>query len=287
MTGPAEPALRWVLWAGTTGLFGPVGPRIAAAAGAGYQAVSVGPSEVARLEAAGTSAAALGRRIRDAGLGVVLDPVLNWYDDRSTGSTSEFSRFSASECLRMARELGVMAISTMAHVGPGPGPPVELAAAAFGALCDRADEFGARVQLEFIPMTEIPTLAAAWPVVRQADRANGGLLFDTWHFFRGDPDFGLLAEIPGDKIFFVQLDDAAAEFTGTMLEDTRHRLLPGDGSFDLVRAVRALQEICALRWVGPEVINDELAGLPALDAARLAGDRCREVIGQAMHVPTP
>ena len=45
---------------------------------------------------------------------------------------------------------------------------------------------------------------------RYADRANGGIVFDTWHFFRGDPDFDLLATVPGDRIYCVQIDDAAA-----------------------------------------------------------------------------
>ena len=64
----------WILWAGTLGLESAVPDRIAAAVACGYSRISVSPLDVARSEEAGTSAVELGRRIRDAGLGIVVDP---------------------------------------------------------------------------------------------------------------------------------------------------------------------------------------------------------------------
>jgi len=59
-------------------------------------------------------------------------------------------------------------------------------------------------------------------------------------------------------------------------------LLPGDGSFDLVRLVRMLADIDGLASVGPEVINPELSGRPAVEAAQAACDRVRDVIAKAL-----
>ena len=60
---------------------------------------------------------------------------------------------------------------------------------------DRAALIGLDVHLEFVPMTVVSDIAIAWDMVRNADRPNGGMLFDTWHFFRGTPDFGVLAQV--------------------------------------------------------------------------------------------
>jgi sugar phosphate isomerase/epimerase len=120
-------------------------------------------------------------------------------------------------------------------------------------------------------------------MVRDAARLNGGIVFDTWHFFRGDPNYDLLASIPGDRIFGVQIDDALAQPGASMRDDTLNRLLPGDGAFDLTTVVRALADIGALTWVGPEVISPMLEAMPAVQAAQLAADRTRQVIAKALN----
>lgn len=274
---PALDDIGWVLWSGTVGLESPIPPRIEAAREGGYTRLSVSTLDVARAAERGTPPADLGRRIRDAGLEVVLDPVMNWYGG-APRADSRFARFGADEALTMAEDLQAATVTLVGQASTDLRP--EEVAGPFGAVCDRAAGFGAEVHLEFIPMTAIPDLATAWAVVRGADRTNGGLLFDTWHFFRGDPDFGLLASIPGERVLSVQVDDAAAEVRGTLSEDTRHRLLPGDGDLDLDRAIRHLDRIGALRWVGPEVISPVTEAMPAVEAARLAGDRVRALIAR-------
>jgi sugar phosphate isomerase/epimerase len=267
--------IGWVLWSGTLGLESPIPGRIEAARATGHSRLSVSPLDVARAEAQGTPPQELGRRIRDAGLGIVLDPVMNWYGG-APRAESRFARFGADEALDMAEALQAVSLTVIGQATSELA--LEEVAVPFGAVCDRAAGFGAQVHLEFIPMTAIPTLAAAWTVVAGADRPNGGLLFDTWHFFRGEPDFGVLAQIPGERVLAVQIDDAAAEVRGSMHEDTQNRLLPGDGAFDLPRAVQALDRIGALRWVGPEVISPVTAAMPPVEAARVAGDRVRDLI---------
>jgi sugar phosphate isomerase/epimerase len=269
----------WVMWSGTLGLESPVEPRIGAAAAWGYTHLSVSPLDVARLEETGTSATDLGAMIRAAGLEIIVDPVMNWYPGGGP-ARSRFSRFSPQESLRMVAELGAV---SMTAIGTGScDGDVAALAEPFGVLCDQAAELGVLVHLEFIPMTVISSLAIARQIVTGADRPNGGILFDTWHFFRGDPDFGVLADTPGDLIFAVQLDDALAEVEGTLWEDTQRRLAPGDGALDLARAVRALADIGALRRVGPEIIHPDWAAMPAVEAAALSGDKTRAVIDDAL-----
>lgn len=268
----------WVLWAGTVGLESPVPARVDAARQWGYSRVSVSPLDVARAAEQGTSAAELGRSVRDAGLEFVLDPVMNWYGG-TPPPQSRFGRFSADEALRMAEALGVVSLTVIGQ--PTSDLPIAELAGPFGQVCDRVAGFGADVHLEFIPMTVIKDVATAWQIVQGADRPNGGLLFDTWHFFRGSPDYAALRQVPGERIFAVQVNDAAAIPRASMREDTLNRLLPGDGSFDLVTAVRELDLIGGLSWIGPEVMSPALEAMPPAEAAALSGERVRALLAQA------
>ncbi len=276
--GPAGPD-GYTLWAGTVGFTSPLAERFAAAAATGCREVTLSPPDVLRAAGDGTAAAEIGRQARDLGLDLVVDPVMNWYPDREP-SPSRFAGVSTDDALRMCEALGATSLSAIATATSD--VPVPELAGYFGRLCDRAAGFGARVHLEFIPFTIVRTLRIAWDLVRAADRPNGGMVFDTWHFFRGEPEFEVLAGIPGDRIFCVQLDDAPAVPRGSLREETQHRLLPGDGALDLVAAIRALDRIGGLRRVGPEVISPDLAALPVLDAAILAMDRTRAIIDVAL-----
>jgi sugar phosphate isomerase/epimerase len=264
--------IGWVLWAGTIGLDSPIPSRVSAAQAAGYSRITVGPQDVARAEEGGTTRQELGRYLRDSGLEVVIDPVMNWCGELPPGMS--FAPFSLDEVLQISDVLGAVSLSV---IGPMTEMPVDDLIQAFGSICDRANDLGAQVHFEFMPMLATKDLEAAWRIVSAADRPNGGILFDTWHFFRSNPDFELLESLPGDRIFAVQVADAHAE-AGDINQETFNRLLPGEGALDLVRVVSTLDRIGGLRWVGPEVISPATEAMPPAEAARLAGGRIRDLI---------
>jgi sugar phosphate isomerase/epimerase len=267
--------IGWVLWSGTIGLESPMEARVAAAQAAGFTRVTVGPHDVARAEEQGTKPDDLGRYLHDAGLDIVMDPVMNWYGDPSGGT--KFTPFSLDEVLSISETWGVVSINVL---GPMHDMPLQELVGPFGRICDRAADLGAQVFLEFMPMLGVKDLAGAWAIVQGAERPNGGILFDTWHFFRSNPDFALLETVPGDRIFAVQIADGPTEVQTSVEEETFNRRLPGDGSLDLDRVVRTLDRIGGLRWVGPEVISPLTQAMDPADAARLAGDRVRELIAR-------
>src|SRR3954451_19723926 len=279
MTMASAQARRWVLWAGTVGFDSTLPERFAAAAETGCDAVTLSPPDVVRAAQSGSSAGQIGRRASEYGLQLIVDPVMNWYPD-STPSPSRFAGVSAEDAVRMCAEIGADTFSAIA-TNSSDVPIAELAHW-FGELCDRAADFGAQVHLEFIPFTIVGDLRTAWDIVRIADRSNGGLVFDTWHFFRGTPDHDLLADVPGDRILQVQIDDAPRVPDGPLRQETQRRLLPGDGELDLVRVVRELAAIGALQRVGPEVISPDLAAMPIRSAAALALGRSRAVVSEAL-----
>jgi sugar phosphate isomerase/epimerase len=274
--GPDD--LRWVLWAGTLGMERPVSDRVDAALKAGFACVSIGPLDVARAAAEGISVERLGRSIRDAGLEITMDPLMGWCSDAPL--PGPYAVFAFEDLFRMCEALQVVAMTVFGPFQEGEATRDELTER-FAAVCNRAADLGARVQFEFMPLTVVKDIAAAWAIVEAADRANGGLVFDTWHFFRGNPDFSTLEQVPGDRIFAVQVADAAAEVRGSLAEDTFNRRMPGDGVLDLAGAIRALDRIGGLHTVGPEVISPVTAAMPPVDAARLGRTRVRDLVASA------
>jgi sugar phosphate isomerase/epimerase len=267
----------WVLWAGTIGLESSINARIDAALAAACTRVTVGPADVLESDLRPEE---LGHSLRDVGLDVVLDPVMNWYGGAPMPGAGRYAELGTDEALVMAEVLGAVSISVIGPFVPDEVPAAELSER-FAEFCDRAAGFGAQVHLEFMPMSAVADLTTAWPIVRDADRPNGGIVLDTWHFFRSNPDMALLEQVPGDRIFGVQVADALAEPTTPAFEETFNRLLPGDGDLDLMGVLRILHRTGGLRWVGPEVISPALAALAPADAARLAGDRTRILVADA------
>jgi len=265
----------WVLWAATIGMESPIPARVEAARAAGFTRLTMSPADVARSTDTGMTTKELGRSIRDAGLEIVLDPVMNWYG--GTPPAGAMGNFSLDDVLRMSEALAAVSITVLGPFRQDECSLEELSNR-FGMVCDRMNDLGAQVQIEFMPISAITDLATAWEIVERADRSNGGLLFDTWHFFRGNPDFSLLERVPGARIFGVQVSDAAAELRGSLAEDTFHRLMPGDGCFDLLRLLEVLDRIGGLGWIGPEVLSPVTQAMPPVEAARVAGDRVRALI---------
>jgi sugar phosphate isomerase/epimerase len=133
-----------------------------------------------------------------------------------------------------------------------------------------ARDAGARTCVEFLPWTGIPDLATAWALVEPLG-PDAGVLIDAWHWQRqrGGPNLPLLASIPGDRIGYVQLCDAAPGDSTDMMEAMAGRLLPGDGVVDFAPLVQTLRQIDAHPFVATEVFNPGLlAELGINDFAR-------------------
>lgn len=262
-----------ILWAGTIGLGRPVADHVDAAAAAGAPAISVNVDQFDELDATGPEVRAAAAYASERGVSVcVLDGLFSWLP-LGSGRLAARSR-AMPEVMRLAQALGAAYVNALV---PPLGLDDQALAEHFASACDAAAEVGCGVSLEFSPIGGLADLAQALRVLHLAGRRNGGILFDSWHFFRGDPDFSTVAALREGEIVAVQLSDAVAEVQGSLWEDTlHHRRLPGDGVFDLGRVVRALRSTGSLVRVGPEVFSDELHRLGPEEAARVA---CARVAG--------
>jgi sugar phosphate isomerase/epimerase len=278
-----------VLCAGTLPRETPWNERLTAAASAGFAALSLWGRDYAAARRDGWTDADLRAQLDDHGLAIAeLDPAWWWTPgDVDVASlvaidTMDVFRHAEAEIFAIADAIGARSINAVDVLGGTWG--VDDATEAFAELCDRAAEHGLVAHLEFLPWSRIPDLATAWEVVRGADRPNGGVAIDAWHWFRSSvpPDVATLRTIPGAKVLAVQLDDAPAEAEANLMSATLHeRRLPGDGSIDLVVLLGALHDIGCEAPIGVEVFSDALHALGPAESAQRAAEATRAVLARA------
>lgn len=266
---------RRVFYAGTA-LHVPFLERVGHARAAGMDGVSIFTAEWQALIDGGMAPAEVRRRLDDAGVMLTdYEGIMNWIPDRAPAAdpkmAAQMARLTPEAILPMAAAAGARAV-LVGDMNPEPAD-LDRAAEGFSRLCDLAAEYGLRAELEFMPFGGIPDLAAGWEVVRRAGQPNGGLLIDSWHFFRSNSSLELLAEIPGEKIIAVQLNDGPATAEPDLLTETMHRRrLPGAGDFALDALLAVLDRIDFRGPVGIETYSDDFAALGGAEIARRSAD---------------
>jgi sugar phosphate isomerase/epimerase len=262
--------------------------RIEAAQVGGFSSMSMFPLDYTTFIEQGTSLADMRAMMADSGVRVtVLDPLSQWTPtwtppESMSDSDLAFLNYNEDEFFRIGEALG---IESMSVIEPFMNNfPEDDLIESFATVCDRAAKNGWKVHLEFMPTSSINSLATAWTIVKGANRSNGGLVFDTWHYFRSDPDDELLRTVPGESIFRVQVADAAEQLRGgSVYEDLLHyRLPPGEGDFPLVPTVRILRDIGGLSSVGLELFSDAFDALKADEVGKRAGSSLRQFLNEVL-----
>ena len=234
-----------------------------AAAGAGCSALSVWSHQLASLG----DPAQLSVPV------VVVEGALLWSGPDAGAAATEARTLAAQAAEHGAR----LVLAVVLDADP---PDVERARAGLGRLAEQVAEAGARVCVEFLPWSGLPSLAAAWELVGPLT-ADVGIVLDAWHWQRqpGGPCPGVLAGIPGERIAYLQLCDAAAQAGADPMDETMNgRLLPGEGVVDLAALLAGLEGIGADPFVATEVFN------PAIVRARGGPGAASAMVGAARRV---
>ncbi len=239
--------------------------RVEAAAAVGYTGMGLVHQDL-DFNAKAIGYSAMKRLFDDHGIAHIEVEVLgDWFE---TGEKKIASDRVRKDLLEAAHELCARDIKCAGEMWTDQCD-VSKMGDAFADVCADAQEIGATIAMEVLPMSNVRTLETAREIVNRAGQPNGGLCLDIWHLVRGGIDFAEIKNLPASMINSVELDDAAAEPVGSLWEDTLfHRLYPGEGTFDCRAFIDAIELAGFRSFYGVEVINRAYRKLPLREQAK-------------------
>ncbi|MBW8794775.1 MAG: sugar phosphate isomerase/epimerase and 4-hydroxyphenylpyruvate domain-containing protein [Streptomyces sp.] len=253
----------------TVSLSGSLTEKLTAASRAGFGGVEIFEND---LLASPLSPREIRTRCADLGLTIDLYQPMR---DIEAVPDDEFARNlrRARHKFGLMRELGADTVLVCSSVSPLAIDDDGLATSQLARLADLAQDFGIRVAYEALAWgRHVSTYDRAWRIVEAADHPALGTCLDSFHILSRRSDPKGIEDIPGEKIFFLQLADAPLLAMDVLQWSRHYRCFPGQGGFDVAGLVR---HVLRTGYDGPlslEVFNDVFrqaeAGPTAVDAHR-------------------
>ncbi|CAL9373401.1 hypothetical protein SUDANB145_00917 [Streptomyces sp. enrichment culture] len=256
----------------TVSLSGSLTEKLTAASLAGFDGVEIFENDLLASPLAPEEI-----RARCADLGLTID-LYQPMRDLEALPEDEFARSlrRARHKFELMRRLGADTVLVCSSVRPDAIDDDALAAEQLARVASLAADHGIRVAYEALAWgRHISTYDHAWRVVEAAGHPALGTCLDSFHILsrNSEPEaLDGIADIPGDKIFFLQLADAPRLAMDVLQWSRHYRCFPGQGGFDVAGLVR---RVLRTGYAGPlslEVFNDVFrqseAAPTAVDAQR-------------------
>ncbi|MFF4690167.1 bifunctional sugar phosphate isomerase/epimerase/4-hydroxyphenylpyruvate dioxygenase family protein [Streptomyces sp. NPDC001307] len=270
----------------TVSLSGTFTEKLAAAARAGFGGVEIFENDLLACPLAPEEI-----RARCADLGLSIDLYQPMRDVEGVPEEIFVRNLRrARHKFELMNRLGADTVLVCSSVSPDAVDDDARAAGQLARLAGLAEEFGIRVAYEALAWgRHVNTYEHAWRIVEAADHPALGVCLDSFHILSRGSDPKGIEDIPGEKIFFLQLADAPLLAMDVLQWSRHYRCFPGQGGFDVAGLVR---HVLAAGYRGPlslEVFNDVFrqadAGPTAVDAHRSLL-LLREAVGAA-ELPSP
>ena len=251
----------------TVCLSGTLEQKLHACAEAGFDGIEIFEPDLVASPASPEEIRALAER-----LGLTLDLYQPFRDAEGVdeGLFSGILHRARAKFLLMQR-LGIDTMLVCSNVATATVDDDEVSASQLRRLGDAAAEHGVRLAYEALAWGRyVDDYRRSWRIVQQTDHPAVGVCLDSFHILSRSHDPAAIEEIPGEKIFFLQLADAPP-LTMDVLSWSRHyRLFPGEGAFDLAAFVG---HVLHAGYTGPlslEIFNDTFRQTDVLRTAQQA-----------------
>lgn len=193
-------------------------------------------------------------------------------------------KHECEELSRIANAVGCPCMVVVPGRLPNGGAPRDAIVAesikVLDELCDIAGAHGVSLAFEFLGQTDcsVPTLDLAAEIVSEADRANLGIVIDSFHFYAGGSTFAMIEALDPNLIQIFHINDAE-DLPRTELED-RHRLLPGLGILPLREMLSSFRHIGYDKVASVEIFRPEYWERDPFELARDARAATERVLTQ-------
>lgn len=253
----------------TVSLSGPLSEKLTAVAAAGFDGV-----EIFENDLLGTALSPEQIRARCADLGLRIDLYQPLRDIEAVPEDVFAHNLRRAERkFDVTRRLGADLLLVCSSVDPRAVDDDALAADQLRRLAERAHEHGIRIAYEALAWgRHVHTYDHAWRIVERADHPALGTCLDSFHILSRGSDVTGIADIPGEKIFFLQLADAPLMAMDVLQWSRHHRCFPGQGGLDVASVAAAAVRAGYRGPLSLEVFNDVFrqgeAAATAVDALR-------------------
>jgi 4-hydroxyphenylpyruvate dioxygenase len=239
--------------------------KLEAIAAAGFRAVEIFEND---LIAHPGSPAEVRRICDDLGLEIITcQPFRDFEGLPEPRRQRAFDR--AERKFDLLQELGSDLLFVCSSLSPEAEGGINRLAADFSELGTRAAKRNMRVGYEALAWgRHVSDYRDAWEVVRRAEHANVGLILDSFHIEARGLNLGSIRNIPGDRIFLVQVADAPRLQMDPLSWSRHWRCLPGQGDFDLPAFMDALLAAGYAGHLSLEIFNDRFRAGSARSVAR-------------------
>ncbi len=249
----------------TVALSGTLPDKLEAAALVGFDGVEIMEADLLGFDG---SPAELRRMAEDLGLSIDLyQPFRDFEAMPEPQRVRNLDR--AERKFDLMQELGAEMVLVCSNTQPATLDDPARAAADLHDMAERADRRNLRVGFEALSWGRHTRLwSQAWDIVQRASHPALGIILDSFHTLALGDDPAGIAELPGERIFFVQLADAPMRSMDVLSWSRHFRSFPGQGDLDVNRFVRA---VLASGYAGPlslEVFNDQFRSAPSRMIAR-------------------
>jgi 4-hydroxyphenylpyruvate dioxygenase len=253
----------------TVSLSGTLPQKLEAVAAAGFDAIELFEADFINYNG---SAKDLKARVDDLGLGIDLYQPFRDFEGMPEALFSR-SLARAEAKFDLMQTLGAPLMLVCSNTSAHALNDAERSSAQLHELAERAARRGLRIGYEALAWGRwVKLYGQAWNIVEQADHANLGLILDSFHTLSLRDDPAGIRDIPGEKIFFVQMADAPLMAMDVLQWARHHRNFPGQGQFDLEGFFEQVLRAGYSGNLSLEIFNDVFRATPnrrtALDAMR-------------------
>jgi len=244
--------------------------KITAISQAGFSAVELFEPDLAAFGGTAREAAML---IRDHGLEIAILQPFRDFEGRA-----ELDAFEEAERkFDLMGELGTNLVLVCSAVAAESVGDVGRIIDDFARLGDMAEARDLYVGYEALAWgRHVQDVAQAWDIVNLCDHPNVGLILDTFHTLIRKNDPEAIREIPGNRIFFVQIADAPAIEMDVLQLSRHYRTLPGKGDLEIDAVI---QSILATGYRGPMSLEIFHASSPPGSSDRIASESYKALSG--------
>jgi 4-hydroxyphenylpyruvate dioxygenase len=258
--------------AATVCLSGSLVEKLYACAAAGLDGVEIFEPDLVASESGPEEIRALAKRL---GLSLDLYQPFRDFEGVTPELLADNLRRAEAKFALMQR-MGIKTILVCSNVATATIDSDAVSADQLRALGDLAEAYDVRVAFEALAWGRfVDDYRRSWRIVQRADHPRIGLCLDSFHILSRGHDPAGIEQIPGEKIFHLQLADAPALSMDVLSWSRHYRLFPGEGAWDLAAFVSHV--LCA-GYSGPlslEVFNDIFR---QTDVARTAAHARRSLV---------